>query len=143
MDRSTAPAAHAPHPNRGGGRLLALFLIGLFLGAMLCFMAVQILARKSGYVDGLMAVLQHHQTQLRKLARDPACNVDAATPALQRLRTLAEDVAPALAPHGALVQTLNADLVRAVADQPVDCTALQRQVGHIETSCKACHTQLR
>lgn len=137
---STPPTA-AQHS--AGAKILASLLIGAFLGAMITLVAMQALQQKSGYVDGLMAVLQHHHVELRKQVHRGRCDEASAELALQRLRQLGPDIATALASHGPLVQAMTDDLNRALQMQGPICEALPRTVSAVDAACKACHSQLR
>lgn len=137
------PAVPPVAPHSSGARALALLMIGLFLGAMLMLVAIQTLQQKSGYVDGLMAVLQHHHAQLRTQVRRGQCEIHSAQLSLQRLTQLTPDIATALAKHGALVQSMTDDLARAVSSPADLCAELPKIVSNIDSACKACHSQLR
>lgn len=134
-----------PTTGSSGARALALLLIGLFLGAMVTLVAMQSLRQKSGYADGLMAVLQHHHNQIRQQVRRGSCNPPELERSWSRLQALAQDIPQALPAHGSLVQEMTDDLVAALRlPEGSDACSVMAQVSNAtEQACKACHTQLR
>jgi uncharacterized protein HemX len=128
-----------------GARALALLLIGLFLGVMVSVVVMQASQQKSGYADGLMAVLQQHHNLLRQQVHRGSCETSRVETALHRLQMLAPDIVDALSKRGSLVQEMTDDLIEA-ARVPADaqvCEYLPKLVTAVEQACKACHSQLR
>lgn len=141
MSGGAAPTP-APRP-ANAGRALALLLIGVFIGGLGTLVVVQSLNQRTGYADGLMAVLQHEFGQLRRAARGGQCEPARTDRARNRILVLASDIPHAVDAGSSAVQQMSLDLQQAATSSAADCQALARQLQQIDQACKACHTQFR
>jgi cytochrome c556 len=129
-------------------RALALFGAGLFLGAMLLFMAMSALAQRHSVPRGTMALMQYHLGQLRQATRSMACAEERARQHLQRLSALASDAGPIFAQIGYADpvflrhrEQFLAEVAKAQAS--ADCDAIAAWVKPISETCDACHHAVR
>ena len=80
-----------------GARYFFLFLVGLVAGVICTVMAMRALeARKDPFHESVMHVQQWHMGQLKANTEQNRCNATDTLPHLQALRTMADDIEPAM-----------------------------------------------
>jgi hypothetical protein len=146
---STPNATPASKPS-AAGRYLFLFLLGLVLGVIATVMAMRALdARKDHFPDSVMQVQQQHLNQLKDNLDRNRCAATDTLPHLQTLRTMANDIEPALvdlrdderfARHAS---QLRATLDGALAAPPLNCAGVGSVLAKVGENCKACHQDFR
>jgi len=134
---STPHATPASKPS-AAGRYLFLFLLGLVLGVIATVMAMRALdARKDHFPDSVMQVQQWHLNQLKDNLDRNRCAATDTLPHLQTLRTMANDIEPALddlrdgerfAKHAS---QLRATLDGALAAPPLNCAGVGSVLGKV------------
>ena len=127
---------------------LALFLLGIAIGAIGAANIVNVLRQRDAYPRGVMSVMQHHYAMLRQELRLHRCNAIATTKPLASLREFAGDLEQVFypddtadAPFGEYAQRLRD--VLAGASGVADCPALAPTVDKIGAACDACHREYR
>lgn len=145
----TSQPTPSPRPSVTG-RYLFLFLLGLFVGAICTVMLVRaIQARSDHFPDALMHVMARQQGELKKAIDANRCTVSDATPRLQSLRAMANDLESAFpslrddARFAASASALRGTLDTALAQPPADCAALVDVQDKISESCLSCHRDFR
>ncbi|MBC7988172.1 MAG: hypothetical protein H7Y19_01140 [Luteimonas sp.] len=146
---STPNATPAAKPS-AAGRYLFLFLLGLVLGVVATVMAMRALdARKDHFPDSVMQVQQWHLNQLKDNVDRNRCAATDTLPHLQTLRTMANDIEPAMgdlrdderfAKHAS---QLRATLDGALSAPPLNCAGVGSVLGKVGEDCKACHQDFR
>jgi hypothetical protein len=146
---STTPPA-TPARSSAAGRYLFLFLLGLVIGVVATVMAMRALdARKDHFPDSVMQVQQWHLDQLKRNVEQNRCAATDTLPHLQSLRTMANDIEPALgdlrdderfARHAS---GLRATLDATLAAPPLNCAGVATAVGKVGEGCKGCHQDFR
>lgn len=131
-------------------RYLALFLVGLVVGAIAATMAIRALeARQDHFDDAVMQVQQWHVNQLAGNMERNRCSATDTLPNLRTLRALADDLEPAfpdLRDDARFVQhasRMRAVLDTALASPPMSCPGLGAAVQNVRDGCKACHQDFR
>lgn len=134
-------------------RYLFLFLLGLVIGVIAVVMLLRTFEGRKTWEDhysyAAMNLMQAHVAQLGASAQANRCAATDTLPHLQALRTVANDIEPALvelrddkrfvAHAGQLRATLDA----ALAAPPLSCAAVGSTLGNIGEACKACHQDFR
>lgn len=146
---STSNATPTSKPS-AAGRYLFLFLLGLVLGVIATVMAMRALdARKDHFPDSVMQVQQWHLNQLKDNLGRNRCAATDTLPHLQTLRTMANDIEPALvdlrdderfAQHAS---KLRATLDGALSAPPLNCAGVGSVLAKVGENCKACHQDFR
>ncbi len=133
-----------------GARYFFLFLVGLVAGVICTVMAMRALeARKDHFPDSVMRVQQWHMGQLKANMDHNRCNATDTLPHLQALRTMADDIEPALPDlrdderFAKAASQLRAALDSARANPPLNCTGVGAAMQEIGAACKACHQDFR
>ena len=143
-------ASQPPRRPGNAGRYLFLFLLGLVIGVVCAVMALRALqARRDPFPEALMNVMAHQSGALRDSAKASRCTTNDTLPRLQSLRALSNDIEsgfPGLrddARFAAAASGLRAELDKALAAPPADCTQLAAVNERIGEGCKACHRDFR
>ena len=133
-----------------GARYFFLFLVGLVAGVICTVMAMRALeARKDHFPDSVMQVQQWHMGQLKANMDHNRCNATDTLPHLQALRTMADDIEPALPDlrdderFAKAASQLRAALDSARANPPLNCAGVGAAMKEIGAACKACHQDFR
>lgn len=133
-----------------GARYFFLFLVGLVAGAICTVMAMRALdARKDHFPESVMQVQQWHMGQLKANMDHNRCNATDTLPHLQALRTMADDIEPALPDlrdderFAKAASQLRAALDSARANPPLNCAGVAAAMKDIGAACKACHQDFR
>ena len=133
-----------------GARYFFLFLVGLVAGVICTVMAMRALeARKDHFPDSVMQVQQWHMGQLKANIDHNRCNATDTLPHLQALRTMADDIEPALPDlrdderFAKAASQLRAALDSARANPPLNCAGVGAAMKEIGAACKACHQDFR
>jgi len=133
-----------------GARYFFLFLVGLVAGVVCTVMAMRALeARKDHFPDSVMQVQQWHMGQLKANMDHNRCNATDTLPHLQALRTMADDIEPALPDlrdderFAKAASQLRAALDSARANPPLNCAGVGAAMKEIGAACKACHQDFR
>lgn len=131
-------------------RYLALFLVGLFVGAIATTMVLRAIdARQDHFDEAVMHVQQWHVNQLVGNVERNRCSATDALPHLRTLRALADDLEPAfpdLRDDARFVghsSRMRATLDTALASPPMSCPGLGAAVQDVREACKACHQDFR
>ncbi len=144
-DKDTAPSA--------AGRYLFLFLLGLVIGVVAVVMILRAIdARKTWqdhYPQATMQLMQAHMAQLGAAAVANRCSATDTLPHLQALRTIANDIEPAMpdlrddARFVSHAGKLRATLDAALSAPPLDCPGVGTVTKQINEACKACPQDYR
>ena len=133
-----------------GARYFFLFLVGLVAGVICTVMAMRALeARKDHFPDSVMQVQQWHMGQLKANMDHNRCNATDTLPHLQALRTMADDIEPAMPDlrdderFAKAAGQLRAALDSARANPPLNCAGVGAAMKEICAACKACHQDFR
>ena len=133
-----------------GARYFFLFLVGLVAGVICTVMAMRALeARKDPFHESVMHVQQWHMGQLKANTEQNRCNATDTLPHLQALRTMADDIEPALPDlrdderFTKAASQLRAALDSARANPPLNCAGVGAAMQEIGAACKACHQDFR
>lgn len=133
-----------------GARYFFLFLVGLVAGVICTVMAMRALeARKDHFPDSVMQVQQWHMGQLKANMDHNRCNATDTLPHLQALRTMADDIEPAMPDlrdderFAKAASQLRAALDSARANPPLNCAGVGAAMKEIGAACKACHQDFR
>lgn len=133
-----------------GARYFFLFLVGLVAGVVCTVMAMRALeARKDHFPESVMQVQQWHMGQLKANMDHNRCNATDTLPHLQALRTMADDIEPALPDlrdderFAKAASQLRAALDSARANPPLNCAGVGAAMKDIGAACKACHQDFR
>ena len=133
-----------------GARYFFLFLVGLVAGVICTVMAMRALeARKDHFPDSVMHVQQWHMGQLKANMDHNRCNATDTLPHLQALRTMADDIEPAMPDlrdderFAKAASQLRAALDSARANPPLNCAGVGAAMKEIGAACKACHQDFR
>src|SRR3970282_1442051 len=136
--------------NGNGSRYLFLFLLGLVIGVVATVMAVRALnERKDHFPESVMQVQQCHLGQLKSNVEQNRCVPIDTLPHLQALRTMANDIEPAVSARRADKRfighagRLRGALDTALASPPLSCEGVTRLVSNVGGACKACHQDFR
>ena len=133
-----------------GARYFFLFLVGLVAGVICTVMAMRALeARKDPFHESVMHVQQWHMAQLKANTEQNRCNATDTLPHLQALRTMADDIEPAMPDlrdderFAKAASQLRAALDSARANPPLNCAGVGAAMKEIGAACKACHLVFR
>lgn len=154
---SSTPPVSAPDvdgkPPSAGARYLFLFLLGLVIGSVAVVMVLRAMeGRKTWqdhYPDAAMHLMQAHMAQLGASTAANRCSATDTLPHLQSLRTIANDIEPALpdlrddARFVSHAGDLRATLDAALSAPPMDCGGVASTSKQIGEACKACHQDYR
>ena len=130
-------------------RVIAMLLIGLFVGVLGTVTLMNVLRSETPYNHTVMNVLGEQMGALRGMRESKQCDVAESTRRLTLLHAIAGEVDGAFLPvgdddafrkHSAAMQARIAD---ALAAPPADCAALVATSKSIGATCKACHEQFR
>lgn len=131
-------------------RYLFLFLIGLVVGVVGTVMAMRAIdARQDHFPMSVMHVQAWHVGQLKANTEQNRCAATDTLPHLQALRTMANDIEPALpdlrddARFAKHASDLRATLDGALASPPLNCAGVGTTLASIGEDCKACHQDFR
>jgi cytochrome c556 len=142
----------SPSPSRStqARRYLAMFLVGLVVGAIATTMAIRAIeARQDHFDDAVMQVQQWHVNQLAGNIKRNRCSATDTLPHLRTLRALADDLEPAFpdlrddARFAEHASRMRASLDTALASPPMSCPGLGAAVQNVREACKACHQDFR
>lgn len=142
----------SPSPTRStqARRYLAIFLVGLIVGAIATTMAIRAIeARQDHFDDAVMQVQQWHVNQLAGNIERNRCSATDTLPHLRTLRALADDIEPAFpdlrddARFAQHASRMRASLDSALASPPMSCPGLGAAVQEVRDACKACHQDFR
>lgn len=150
---TSSPTSSNGKPASAAGRYLFLFLLGLVIGAVAVVMILRAVeGRKTWqdhYPDAAMHLMQAHMAQLGASAAANRCSATDTIPHLQALRTIANDIEPALpdlrddARFVSHAGELRATLDAALSAPPIDCPGVANASKKIGEACKACHQDYR
>ena len=131
-------------------RYLIVLILGLLIGMVATVMLMRaIQARQDPFPDSLMQVMARQSQLLGESLKQNRCTVNDATPRLQSLRALSNDLElalPSLRDDARFQQhasRFRATLNEALANPPGDCAALAVVTEQIGKDCKACHQDFR
>ncbi|MDQ3617999.1 MAG: hypothetical protein M3374_04690 [Pseudomonadota bacterium] len=140
----------ATPPKGNGSRFLALFLLGLVIGAFaVAYLMRMWLGGPDTYPRALMQVMNAQAAQLGENATQNRCNPTDTLPQLQTMRALANHLETAFVDlrddrrfigHAS---KLRASLDGALASPPLNCSGLAAVREDIKLACDACHQDLR
>ena len=106
-------------------------------------------ARTDHFPASVMQVQQWHLGQLKASIDQNRCNPTDSLPHLQALRTMANDIEPALPDlrdderFAAHSSQLRSDLDAALSSPPLNCAGVASAMKTIGESCKSCHQDFR
>lgn len=128
-------------------RALLILIAGLLIGALVAFSAANALYQRNAWPRGVMAVLQHHLGELRRLQRRSDCAPAKTALHFQRLAQTGADIVPAFADekpdfHDQARRFVDTSS-RLGADAPPDCQALDQALQHSSDACESCHLRYR
>ena len=133
-----------------GARYFFLFLVGLVVGAVGVVMVMRALdARRDRFPESVMEVQQWHMGRLKASMEQNRCNATDTLPHLLALRTMADDIEPAVpdlqddARFTKAASQLRAVLDGARANPPLNCAGVGKAMQDIGGACKACHQDFR
>jgi hypothetical protein len=141
-----------PSPSRStrARRYLAMFLLGLVVGAIATTMAIRAIeARQDHFDDAVMQVQQWHVNRLAGNIERNRCSATDTLPHLRTLRALADDLEPAFpdlrddARFAEHASRMRASLDTALASPPMSCPGLGATVQNVREACNACHQDFR
>ncbi|WP_229792262.1 cytochrome c [Cognatilysobacter bugurensis] len=131
-------------------RYLALFLVGLLVGAIATTMALRAIeARQDHFDQAVMRVQQWHVNELAANIESNRCAATDTLPHLRTLRALADDLEPAFpdlrddARYMQHASSMRAAVDNALASPPMNCPGLSATVQNVREACKACHQDFR
>ncbi|TDR37348.1 hypothetical protein DFR29_12510 [Tahibacter aquaticus] len=128
-------------------RSLLILLAGALIGALIAFSAANALHQRNAWPRGVMAVLQQHQAELRRLQRSGKCDPAVMALHLRRLAETAVDIGPSQpgeVPDFFAQAKQFADLGQRWAQQPpADCQGLDAPLQQIREACEGCHRDYR
>jgi len=130
-------------------RLIALFLIGLFLGAAGTLIAINAMNRQTPWSKATMAVMGQHMQAMGQNVKSNRCATGDFLPKLQTLRLVANDIEPAFAEDGKdpLFGRYAADLRAAgdaaLAAPPGTCASANATLSSLKKTCDSCHREFR
>lgn len=130
-------------------RLIALFLIGLAIGAFATAALVNALGKRGAHARASMIVLAHHVDALRRLGDDSLCAGARANEHWQQLRFAANEIGYAFAEQietGPTFRRRNEQFVELVNRSLADienCDQLSQRVRELEQGCQNCHREFR
>lgn len=140
----------SPSRSAQARRYLAIFLVGLVVGAIATTMAIRAIeARQDHFDDAVMQVQQWHVNQLVGNLERNRCAATDTLPHLRTLRALADDLEPAfpdLRDDARFVEhasRMRATVDSALASPPMNCPGLGAAVQNVREACKACHQDFR
>lgn len=129
-------------------RYVILVLLGVFIGAMGTVSVLNALREGNALPRGLMAVMDHHMSQVRTMISTEQCAGE--QPHFEMIHLLAADIDPAFLPlpaNEALFSQYANDLAKragvAGSAAAVDCRMLKEQLGSVVDGCKACHRDFK
>lgn len=126
-------------------RLIALFLIGLLVGAMGTVIALNALNRETAYHDAVMTVIGQQMKALDRSIKQSRCASTDLTPRLQTLRMISNDIEPAFADlqddaqFGRYASGLRAAADEALMVPPASCAAASAAYANLDKACDSCH----
>jgi cytochrome c556 len=130
-------------------RLVALLLIGLFIGALGAVAGMSALRQDTPYNRALMTVLRQQMGGLNAMREAKRCDVAEATRRIGIMHAVSHDTDAAFLPVGddelfrRHSEAMQSRLAQALASPPSDCAALAATVSGIGGTCKACHDDFR
>jgi hypothetical protein len=128
-------------------RSLLLLLAGALIGALVAFSTANALHQRNAWPRGVMAVLQHHQAELRRLQRSGRCEAAGLSTHFRRLAETGSDIAPSQpgeAPDFYEQAKRFGQLTQQLAQQPPqDCKALDAPLQQLGEACEGCHRDYR
>lgn len=128
-------------------RSLLLILAGALIGALVAFSAANALHQRNAWPRGVMAVLQHHQAELRRLQRSGRCETATMATHFRRLAETSGDIAPSQpgeVPDFYEQAKRFGQLTQQLAQQPpADCKALDAPLQQLDEACQGCHRDYR
>jgi cytochrome c556 len=128
-------------------RQLMLLLAGALLGALGAFSAANALHQRNAWPRGVMAVLQHHHGELRRLQRSGSCPASALATHFQRLAQTAADIGPSGASeppdYHEQARRFVEQATRLASQPPADCQALDAPLRALGEACQGCHRDYR
>ena len=130
-------------------RVIALLLIGMFIGALGAVAAVSAMRQGPPYHAVVMGVLGQQSHALRSMRDAGSCPAAEMARRLDVMRAVAGETDAAFLPIGddALFRkhsaAMQAELAAALATPPADCAALAETLAAVGGSCKACHEGFR
>lgn len=128
-------------------RSVLILLAGLLVGALAAFSAANALRQRNAWPRGVMAVMQHHFGELRRLQRSGTCPPAVTATHWQRLAQSGADISPSqptLAPdyHDQARRFISLAAGHAAAP-PADCKALDAPLQQLGEACQNCHRDYR
>lgn len=133
-----------------GSRFLALFLLGLVVGAFAAAYLMRMwLGGPDTYPRALMQVVGAQSGQLKENVAQNRCNATDTLPHLQTMRALANHLEPAfvdLRDDRRFVEhasAMRARLDAALSSPPLNCAGLVTMQADIGETCQACHQDFR
>lgn len=129
-------------------RYALVLLLGVAIGALAMNQVGKVLAARSAYPRGVMAVMQQHFGALSRSLDQGQCQAAANAGHLAWVSRMSTLIDPALNPgHDArfrgYVQKLDTRLAAANAIAPGNCPALRGAVREVGDACSACHAVFR
>ena len=128
-------------------RSVLILLAGLLVGALAAFSAANALRQRNAWPRGVMAVMQHHLGELRRLQRAGNCQAAATAPHWQRLAQIGADIGPSqpgFAPdYHDQARRFVALAGGHAAAPPADCKALDAPLQQVAEACQNCHRDYR
>lgn len=149
----STPSPIQPSRTNAAKRYLFLFLLGLLIGAICVVMLLRALEGRKTWRDHYPDAAMHFMdAQVKQLGESVTANRCAATdtiPRLKALRTIADDLEPALPSlrddqrFVAAASKLRGTLDAALSSPPLNCDSVTKLTAAIGENCKACHQDFR
>jgi cytochrome c556 len=153
MSNPQPDTSHDGKRPANGAKYLILLLVGLVIGVIATVMVLRAVEGRKDWQDhfpeAAMRVMAAHSAQLQISMKGNRCSATDTLPLLQALRTIANDLEPALpglsddkrfAEHAS---RFRATLDAALASPPLNCEGLAETTRKIGEDCKACHQDFR
>lgn len=148
----TSPANQPSHSAKGGNgsRFLALFLLGLVVGAFgAAYLMRMWLGGPDTYPRAMMQVIGAQAGQLKTNVAQNRCNATDTLPHLQTMRALSNHLEPAfgnLRDDPRFIEhasDMRARLDAALSSPPLNCAGVVAMQESIGQACDACHQDFR
>lgn len=130
-------------------RVVALLLLGFFIGVLGTVSALSALRQDTPYSSATMTVLRQQVGGLSAMRDAGTCDVAESRRRLQVMQAVGGEIDAAFLPigdddlfreHRGAMQSRLAD---ALANPPADCAALATTLTAVGGTCKACHEDFR
>jgi cytochrome c556 len=128
-------------------RYVALFLLGLFIGAALAVIAVNRIHEGQAYPHGVMTVMRAQMGALDRSVKQNRCTAADLLPRFQTLRAVSNDIEPAFGEDDERfikhASAMRAAADAAIATPPGNCQAAAATLDRLSAACSACHKDFK